>query len=71
MDIKPFIIHLIEGDTIDIGLVIPTDNGYCHIIWDDGEVRKNYELVWLNHYKRIKSNLSEQEVLVWRLKHGV
>ena len=66
---KPFIVEI----TGYVGLVIPTSNKYCVIIWNDGEIKEKFYLSWLTDgsNKILKSDLSEQEVLVWRLKHGV
>jgi hypothetical protein len=66
---KPFIIHY-EAEGV-IGLVIPNSDTECDIIWDDGQIKRKHELNWLSRNKVIKSNLTEQEVLAWRLKRGV
>jgi hypothetical protein len=66
---KPFIIEL--GSSRYIGLVLPIDNKYCDIYWDDSEVKEKYQINWLSNFKILKSDLSEHEVFAWRLKHGV
>jgi hypothetical protein len=67
---NPFIIDYgAEGIT---GLVIPFDNKLCQIIWDDENDGSKVTISFvLKYFKVIKENLSEQEVLAWRLKNGV
>lgn len=76
---KPFLIDyevnnyigLVTGITGPIiGLVIPTSDRYCDIIWNDGMIKRKHEIYLLSRNKVIKSDLTEQEVLAWRLKHG-
>lgn len=53
------------------GLIIPIDEFCCQIIWSDGETEEAIPLIIIHRFfKTIKKDLTEQEILAWRLKYG-